>query len=426
MKCGFEAVEPYLFWNKRILLENFTRLPYNILLLRQLMQLNKFLKSKSNVLFIAALCLLYLTLFLYLDNLQFTSVWDEVHFWQTTLRFSQHPIPSLELLRNYGELNTPLPFIIFGTLEYVFKGGIFFGRLLNLILSFTMTYLIGKSALSCEEGSLLSLLGLLLFPYYLWSSGYFYTDIMAAFFVFLGFWFYQRERHILSSIAFVLAIASRQYMLAFPLAIAIHEVILTCKSEFKLDRRWLAPLLAAGSILGWILLFGGLAPQVAITTVGAVPAVQKSLWAVGLSSSLYFLSCVGFYFVTLEWLLFNRKIKLQKLVMRKNCFLAFCLIILFILFPPLDAHGLLVQKLELLSMEFLKLCLLYGLALVAVIRFAHFNLAFWILLMSCGIMLKAYPWDKYLLPILVVFWYFKAINQLDVTPENSLRIDQAT
>ncbi len=397
------------------------------------MELDKFLKlPNSQVLFILGICVLYFTLFIYLDHLQSSPLWDEVHFWQTTLRFSQQPIPSLELLRSYGELNTPLPFILFGVFEHLFKGGIFVGRLLNLTLSFAITYLIGINALKRKKTSILALGGLLLFPYYLWTSAYLYTDIIAAFFVFFGFWFYHQESHSLSSIAFVLAISSRQYMLAFPLAIATHELILICKSGFKLDICWLAPLLAAGSILGWILLFGGLAPQsVLISSLapqfvlmnGSIeaPTIQKSLWAFSLSTSLYFLSCVGFYFVGVEWLLFNRKINLQKLITQKNCFLGFCLIILFILFPPLETHGLLGKGLKLLRMEFLELCLLYGLALIAAVRFTRFNLAFWILLMNCGIMLKAYPWDKYLLPLLVVFWYLKSIDQLDATPENNLR-----
>jgi DIE2/ALG10 family len=387
------------------------------------MQLNKFLKSMPQVLFLGVLCLLYLILFCYLDNLQFPPMWDEIHFWQTTLRFSENLVPSLSLLRNYGELNTPLPFIFFGFIEHLFKGGIFVGRLLNLILSFAMTYLIGQAAITHGKNPFLVLLGLMLFPYYLWSSGYFYTDIMAAFFVFLGFWFYQRERDALSSIAFVLAIASRQYMLAFPLAIAAYELLLTYRDGFKLNRRWLAPLFAAGSILGWILLFGGLAPQAAFSSNGlAVPVVQQSLGSIGLSSSLYFLSCVGFYFVGMEWLLFSRKINLRNLITRKNCFLAFCFIILFILFPPLETHGLLGKGLEIFPREYLKLCSLCGLALVAAIRFEHFNLAFWLLLTNCGIMLKAYPWDKYLLPLLVVFWYLKAIDRLDVKLDKHARI----
>lgn len=382
--------------------------------------------SKSQIIFTVAIGLLYLALFVYLDYLQLPPVWDESHFWQTTLQFSQQPIPSLELLKSYGELNTPLPFIIFGVLEFLFKGGIFAGRLLNLGLSLAMTYLIGRAALRRNYAALLALVGLFLFPYYLWLSGYFYTDIISAFFVFIGFWLHQQQRHWLSSFAFVLAIASRQYMLAFPLAVAVHEFISAYKSRFKLDRSWIAPLLAVSSILGWILLFGGLAPQSAFTNESIqVPSIQKGSWAVDLSGSLYFLSCLGFYFVGLEWLLFSRKMNFQKLITRKNCFFAFFLIILFTLFPPLDTHGLLSHGLDLFPTEFPRVCILYGLAFIAVIRFACCsNLAFWILLINCGVMLRAYPWDKYLLPLLIVFWYLKAINQLDETPDKNLKIDE--
>src|SRR6266496_4030805 len=85
---------------------------------------------------------LYLALFFLSQRLTFPEIWDERHYWQTSLFFSHSLIPDLERLRNYGELSTPLPFIMFGALEYFFKWGIFSGRLLNLVLSFMMTCLI--------------------------------------------------------------------------------------------------------------------------------------------------------------------------------------------------------------------------------------------------------------------------------------------
>ena len=45
-----------------------------------------------------------------LNWLAFDPVKDEVHFWATSLEFAQQPLPSFDLLRSYGELNTPLPF----------------------------------------------------------------------------------------------------------------------------------------------------------------------------------------------------------------------------------------------------------------------------------------------------------------------------
>jgi Gpi18-like mannosyltransferase len=182
-------------------------------------------------------------LLIYLQGLQFAPTWDEPDFWEASLQFSQRLIPTIDQLKNYGELNTPLPFVVFGVLEYLFRGGIFAGRLLNFVLSFTIVWLIGTSNPAQKVTALLTTLGLLTFPYYLLLSGYLYTDIIAAFFVFFGCWFYMGDRHGWSGVMFALAIASRQYMLAFPVAIALYEFLATLRQEgFKLKMRWVAPL----------------------------------------------------------------------------------------------------------------------------------------------------------------------------------------
>ncbi|NJL57842.1 hypothetical protein HC928_23955 [bacterium] len=86
--------------------------------------------------------------------------------------------------------------------------------------------------------------------------------------------------HFPSSIAFMLAIASRQYMLAFPAALATYEFAVcalevwrTRRLDLAKQKRWLAPAIAAMSILGWIYLFQGLAPETAIES--RAPQVQK-------------------------------------------------------------------------------------------------------------------------------------------------------
>ncbi|MBE9212596.1 hypothetical protein IQ247_07680 [Plectonema cf. radiosum LEGE 06105] len=399
-----------------------------------------------NIYFLISIGVIYLLLFLALNKLQYSATTDEPHYWETSLRFSYSLIPSLELLRNYGELNTPLPFMMFGGLEYLFKGGIFAGRFLNFIISFLMTCLIGLPKGKVTKKSVLSVCGLLLFPYYLILSGRLYTDIIAVFFVFLGFWFYLRSQHILSSFAFILAIASRQFMLAFPLAIAIFELInyLIIKmriyglkkvansysenSEQELGTietndlaktrinplRWLMPLIASLSIVGWLLFFRGIAPEAGMVA-RTVPKVQQNLWSIDLSGSYFSLSCVGLYFVIPELILFRPKLRIQNLLTRNNIFFAAVLLLLFIIFPLLEAHGILIKVATiLLPNDFLRLTVFYFLALITCLRFFNrLNLAFWLLLINCGLMMKAYPWDKYVLPLLIVFWYLKSINILD-------------
>lgn len=379
--------------------------------------------------FLVTICILYFIVFLALNRLQFSPIWDEHSFWQTSLIFSHSLIPPQTWLQDYEELNTPLPFIIFGIIEYLFNGGIFAGRLFNFFISFLITCIIGLPINKKRKDAFLALCGLISFPYYLWLSGHLYTDIIASFFVLVGFVLYIRSQHILSGISFILAIASRQYMLVFPLAITAYELFSYLKIKFinyqnhkknqlqKQDKpqlvRILAPFIASCTIFGWFLLFKGIAPQAAITE-GSVPKVQLSWWSVEPNTILYFLACIGLYFVIPELILFRPKFSWQNLWTRKNILLVSVLLLLFIIFPPLKGHGILIKIGRILPNIFLRLFLFYFLALLTLIRFSNrINLAFWIVLVNSVLMMKAYPWDKYLLPLLIIFWYLKSMSILD-------------
>jgi hypothetical protein len=402
--------------------------------------------SKNNrnyqysIIFFCAICILYLIVFFILDKLQFSPIWDEPNFWQTSLIFSDSLIPPINWLQDYKELNTPLPFIIFGILEYLFKGGIFAGRLFNFLISFSIACIIGIPFQKKRKNAFFALCGLISFPYYLWLSGHLYTDILASFFVLIGFLFYIRSQHIFSGISFILAIASRQYMLVFPLAVAAYELFIYLKIKFQIYQnskqnqyhkqykpqliRIIAPLIASFSIFGWFLLFKGIAPQTAITA-RSTPKVQLSLWSLDPSSSLYFLACVGLYFVIPKLILFRPKLKMRNLFTYKNLFLGSFLLFLFIIFPPLEAHGILIKVARLLPYDFLKLIIFYALALIACLRFMqNLNLAFWVLLVNTVLMMKAYPWDKYLLPLLIIFWYLTSIEALDKKNSDRTTLNQ--
>lgn len=370
------------------------------------------LPPKFSGLIFLGLFIIYSALFLFYDQLRFPLIWDEKHFWEASLLFSQSLVPDLNQLRNYGALNTPLPFIVFGVLEYLFGNGIFTGRLLNLILSLVMVCLIVFPLAQKSKNGILAACGLLIFPYYLWLSTHLYTDIIATFFVFLGFWLYLRNQHLWSSVSFILAIASRQYMLAFPVALAAYELMSSLKAGFQFRPRQLAPIAAAATILGWLWLFKGLAPEAAIATQ-STPSVQQATWSFSLSPSLYFLSCIGLYFVIPEWILFSRSFSFKQILSFRNVALMLGLLPAFVFFPPLEAHGLLIKIENFLPAPSVVLAVFYVLAFLTCVRFSRANLAFWLLFVNCGLMLKAYPWDKYALPLLVVFWYFKSTNILD-------------
>ncbi|MEM6753262.1 MAG: hypothetical protein AAF630_09860, partial [Cyanobacteria bacterium P01_C01_bin.38] len=251
--------------------------------------------SQRKFIFILSITAIYIALIFYLDFLHGNYWHDEKTFWKTTLTFSDRLFPTIEDLRDYTELNTPLPFIIFGALEYLFHQGIFTGRLLNLILSLIIVFIIGYPRQSNRSSAILCLIGLFMCPYYLWLSGRLYTEMIACFCVIMGFVSYVGNRHLISCIAFILAIASRQYMLAFPMAIATYEFMIAIKNTRDFSRitslfkwRWLAPFIAALSIFVWIYLFQGLAPQTAFE-VRLAPEVQRSTWALTPGGAMNFL-----------------------------------------------------------------------------------------------------------------------------------------
>lgn len=370
--------------------------------------------------FLLAVALIYAVLFIALQGLNGPDWWDETQHWQASLEFSERPFPTLEQLQNYRRLNTPLPYIVYGMLEYFFQGGIFTGRLFNFVLSIAILCMVGLAYPHKRQhwGSVLSAVGLLLCPYFLWLSGRLYTEIIAAFCVLLGFVCYFRQRHLLSAVFFVLGIAARQYMLAFPLAVATYEWTVAIRQRQRPSLSAVLPTVAAASILGWVVLFGGLVPAESLE-MDHVPPVQQTLWALEPGTSLYFLCFVTLYFVIPEWILFNRRLPLEAWQRNKRRYLAIAagLLVLFLIFPPsFNASGNLIKLARVLPADSLKYVLFYGLAVPALWRFSRPNLAFWLVIFNSLIMLKAYPWDRYVLPLMVVLWYMKAIGRLDDEP----------
>lgn len=357
--------------------------------------------------------LTYTLLFFASGQLQGPFWADEQSFYATSQQFSQQLIPSLEQLKNYNELNTPLPFILFGQIQYLFQGGVLGGRLLNFAMSITIAVLIGWPGRKQRFAPILALIGLFLYPYFLWFSTRYYTDIIAAFFTLLGIAFYSKQRHILSGLVFILAIATRQYMLAFPLAVASHELVIALQAKQRPSLSFFLPAFAALSILGWFLLFGGLITPEALEA-NPVPQVQQTLLAIAPSHGLYALADIGLFYVMPEWLLFSRASGKKTPLNRTRIAIAVGLLALCMIFPiPQFGRGVLWKLFQLPLSIGLQPAPLYaglmygGLILMAGWRFSQVNLSFWVVLYHSLIMMKAFPWDKYTLPVLIVLWFLK-------------------
>ena len=373
--------------------------------------------SQSKFLFLLLITAIYTILIIKFDFLLGAKVKDESHFWETSLIFSKSLIPSIDALKDYRDLNTPLPFIMFGAVEHIFNSGIFGGRLLNIILSIVMVFIIGWPSRKKGKTAILSLIGLLLCPYYLLCSAGLTTDIIAGFWVLLGFVAYVHNRHLLSSISFVLAIASRQYMLAFPVAVASYEFIKNALPVIKNDReikfhnqwRWIAPLMAAASILFWFYLFQGLAPSTGIEELA--PTIQKTTWSIKPNRAIYFLAFTSIFIVIPEFILFRPKSEVYNLHWRNLAIIALGWLLYCLAFPPpTTSDGMFSILIDPLHYEAIKIALFYFLSLLALIRFSQPNLMLLCLLFNCSILMKAHYWSKYVLPLAIVFWYLKSLR----------------
>lgn len=352
----------------------------------------------------------YAGIFVFFHSLKFPLWNDEGRFWPTSLSFSSKLIPTLHQLKNYDELSTPLPFVVFGVLEHLFHKGIAAGRFLNFILSFAIILIIFFKEKEIGKISVLSVIGIFLFPYFTGCSIHLYTDIIAVFFAFIGVVLYLKSRFLLGCISFVLAISSRQYMVAFPIALFICTAY---EERHGLLKAWyplFLLLISIASLAGWIVSFGGFGPQSEVAVQGVATAKLSFLLP---NNGLYFLTCIGAYYVIPELLLFRDVSFIKKLPSRKNACIAIALFVLFIMFPPIqNIHyphpqmGYIDRFVCLFLPDHLKPFIFYILALLACIRFSKINLAFWLLYSNVLLMFKAHVgWDKYALALLIVLWY---------------------
>ena len=282
---------------------------------------------------------------------------------------------------------------------------------------------------------LLCAVGLVLFPYYLPLSIHVYTDVPAALFVLLGFWLYARQQPVWSAVAFALGIATRQYMVLFPAALAWAELApaLFARGEGGRWRPSLAPArwkagrtvplgLAVASLLGWFLFFGGLGPQAGTEDW---PRHNVSLGGLEPGYALYFLTCLGVYFLGYEILLFRRWGFARELLTPRSLALAPVVLALYVVFSPINPETQMgpINRLALWVFppavlgswsEGIRVVLYAALAWATCVRFARMDLVLWLLLASATLMLASFEaWEKYNLTILVVLWYLRSLSDLE-------------
>ncbi|WP_247237179.1 hypothetical protein [Telluribacter sp. SYSU D00476] len=376
--------------------------------------------------------LLFLLIYIYKNQFHFELYQDELHYYPTAIQFSKEPLPSIHLLETFNELNTPLPFIIGGWVLNIFGESIVYLRLLNFFLSFVIISLFIWLSPASSPRFWLCLLGLAIFPNYYLCSVHYYTDIISLLAVLLGVIGYLYKAHVLSCLAFIAAIASRQYMLAFPAAIILHEVYrmfqasnynlgITLKSALQTPSLYLYAL-ACLSLLPWILLWGGPAPAAEMLRQDYDKAVVYNGGFL-----LYASAVLAVYYILLETV-FTNSWSYYITYPRRHPLLfgsfVVVVLVLAIFFPAKQTYnsyftwpylGYFDNLLTLIGIKGLPKQLLFAsLMLVTLMRFITpaMSLSGWIVLINLILLGKAQlSWDKYSLPTIMVLWFLTLFDE---------------
>ena len=355
------------------------------------------------------------------DGLLGEPIKDEVHF-SASAQFFRGAF-DIEALRSYPEVVTPLALVTWGQLDDLTGNGLIAGRLLNVVLGFSAVCLIAFATRAPWPRGALAGIGLLLFPYTLPLSVRLYTDIFGAALGLLGVLGLLRGRIAWAGLAFVLAIATRQYLVLLPAALGAEAGLAALRGDRS---RWPAVAACAAaclSLIGWFAFFGGVAPQPGIEEwLPRYPAPMTDAFSFLLHYGLYVLVGLGVWFVLVEALVFREWPGLRSLASSRTLIWALILAALFAADPPLlsavHPGGAFGRASRLLlpspALDWVRLFVYYILALLAVLRFERrLDGAMWLVLATAVLSMKQQiPWEKYLLPTLMALWALRAQGAL--------------
>ena len=378
--------------------------------------------NRNQALFWLCVLAAYAIALLFTDGLGQSLYKDEKHNWETTQTFVGFQLPpTIDELRSYPELITPLSFTVWSYLERLTRLDVFAGRLLNVVLSLAIVALIALRRRP-DDRALLAAIGLFFYPYLLPLSVHLYTDVPAAFLGLAGLALYAHRKPFSSAIFLALAIATRQYLLALPTALAAWALVEQLRGRHRDPVLWIAPACASASIFFWFWIFGGLGPPSGIDKwIPLYPAPMIDFLRLIPEYGLYFLTLVGVYFAIPEFFLFRRWRDWEPPSPKRVIATVLILGLAYAIFPPTtytNPMGALDRVVRtFVASDGLRMFIFYALALCACLRFRRLDLAFWILAVTFIMDMKSQlAWEKYALPAIVALWYLKSIRAIDEGP----------
>lgn len=349
---------------------------------------------------------------------------DETHYWPHAQYLTSRGFPSLEQLRNYGELCTPLSLMIFGWADRVSGGGLPAARMVSLAAVFATIVFFVLFARGPDRRVLPAALCVLVFPYFLGVGIHIYPDSFATLFTLLGLIAFQRSLPWPGALAFALAISCRQYMIVFPVGLALWECIELVRRTpranllpalLKSQKLW-AGATSVAVLASWIILWGGFGPPAEVKRQAVSTAQHQFLFYP--QYALYGLACLALYFVLPRWLLFDRKLDAARIFSPRNLILLALIITGFYFFPPQDNFNYEIDNMGYFDRmirdavgahSLTRQCILALFAWITVCSFFRLSLPSALLAVHIIILAKAHiAWDKYQLPMIVCLWFLVA------------------
>lgn len=381
--------------------------------------INILAKYKSEFLLLIPFLLMSIGAFVVSDQL----IWDERFFYPIICEFGSNYLPSLDQIQNMKSPMGPLFFILFGLVGKLVDFSIPALRVVNILLSYGLIILLYRIMKAYTPQALLFSYVFILNPYFCsMCASLIYTDVLAVLLSFFGVFYYSKDKRLFAAIFFGLAICTRQFMIVFPIAAGIIDLILIYRRDLKILNifYWLIPLII---FLPLFILWDG--PVSIYYSEQSLHVNNVSQFDFSFKKIIYYLMLMGGFAIPVLCL------RAKELLKWNNLIFVGLAIVLMILGFPREINGDLINSnlpstaglLDILMLKsgvfsFLLIPILLTIGLYSAYIMVRKNqrlpqllfviiLMLYLLLMS----LNSVVWDKYFIPMIPLIFILLSKNK---------------